>query len=171
VRGTAPRAAGGFPSVVLLVPENVRDLPVPEEPVLMDQHGNAFHPKVLVVRHGQPVEFRNSEDVLHNVHVFDTETRETVFNVGTPVVGSYRHTFARPGAYDVSCDIHPAMAAFVIVSETPYVAIADAQGSFELDDVPEGSYELSVWNLDPDRRAQRRVDIGPGTTELDLVPD
>jgi heme/copper-type cytochrome/quinol oxidase subunit 2 len=135
----------------------------------MDQHGNAFHPKVLVARHGQPVEFRNSEDVLHNVHVFDTETRETVFNVGTPVVGSYRFTFEEPGAYDVSCDIHPAMAAFVIVSPTPYTAIADSQGNFELGDVPPGSYEVVVWNLDPARRTRREVEIGPGTTELDLI--
>jgi plastocyanin len=169
VRGQAPPAGGGFPSVVLLAPDaDVPPPPPPEASAVMDQYGNAFHPKVLLVRRGQPVDFQNSEDVLHNVHVIDFETRETIFNVGTPVVGSYRHRFARPGVYDVSCEIHPAMAAFVVVTETPYAAVSEAGGRFEIEDVPPGRYRLTVWNLDPKRRLEAIVEIGPGTTELAL---
>ncbi|MGH9319385.1 MAG: plastocyanin/azurin family copper-binding protein [Vicinamibacteria bacterium] len=145
------------------------DAPISEEPAIMDQYGTAFHPKVLVVRPGQAVDFQNSEDVLHNVHVIEMESRETEFNVGTPVVGSYRHRFEREGAYDVSCEIHPSMAALVIVTEAPITAIADIQGSFELTSVPAGSYRLTVWNLDPKRRREQTIEIADGATHLSIA--
>jgi plastocyanin len=141
----------------------------PEEPALMDQYGTAFWPRLLVVRPGQPVDFKNSEDTLHNVHVIDSETRETEFNVGTPMVGAYRHVFEREGAYDVSCNIHPSMAAFLIVTAAPFYAVADSQGNFELDEIPEGSYVARVWNMDPRRRRERTIRIDATLDALDLT--
>ena len=167
--GKAPPATGGYPSVIMLAPEVPIETPIPAEPALMDQYGTAFRPKLLVVRPGQPVDFKNSEDVLHNVHVIDAETRETEFNVGTPVVGAYRHFFEREGAYDVSCNIHPSMAAFVIVTAAPFVAVADSQGSFALEAIPEGTYHVRVWNLDPERRSERKVTIDGATKRLTLT--
>ncbi len=167
--GKAPPATGGYPSVILLEPEAPMETPVPEKPALMDQAGTAFWPKLLVVRPGQPVDFKNSEDVLHNVHVIEAETRRTEFNVGTPVVGAYRHVFEPEGAYDVSCNIHPSMAAFVIVTAAPFFAVADSQGNFELPAIPEGAYTVRVWNLDPGRRSERKVAIEAATRSLVLT--
>lgn len=162
ITGKTARATGGFPSVVLLVPEGESPEPTVAAPAVMDQYGNAFHPKLLVVRPGQAVEFRNSEDVLHNVHVVNAETRETLFNVGTPVVGSYRHTFDTEGVYDVSCEIHPAMAAFVVVTDAPYTVIADPDGSFGISGLPAGTYRVTVWNLDPGGRLERTIEVREG---------
>jgi plastocyanin len=167
--GKAPPATGGYPSVVMLSPEVPIETEIPTEPALMDQYGTAFRPKLLVVRPGQPVDFKNSEDVLHNVHVIEADTRETEFNVGTPVVGAYQHVFKREGAYDVSCNIHPSMAAFVIVTAAPFVAVADSQGNFELDALPEGNYDVRVWNLDPKRRSERRIAVDSATKSLTLT--
>jgi plastocyanin len=169
IEGKAPPATGGYPSVVMLVPDPpVKAIP-PEEPAVMDQYGTAFWPKLLVVRPGQPVDFKNSEDVLHNVHVTNSETRRTEFNVGTPAVGAYRHVFAEEGAYDVMCNIHPSMAAFVIVTSAPYVAVADSKGAFELETIPEGTYQVRVWNLEPSRQIERRLAIGAATKHLSLI--
>jgi plastocyanin len=153
----------------MLVPEAPTETPVPAEPALMDQYGTAFWPKLLVVRPGQPVDFKNSEDVLHNVHVVNAQTRETEFNVATPVVGAYRHVFVREGAYDVACNIHPSMAAFVIVTSAPFLAVADRQGNFTLEALPEGDYDVRVWNLEPERQSERKVTIDAGTKSLRLT--
>ncbi len=167
--GKAPPATGGYPSVIMLVPAVPIETSIPSEPALMDQYGTAFRPKLLIVRPGQPVDFKNSEDVLHNVHVTEADTRKTEFNVATPVVGAYRHVFEREGAYDVSCNIHPSMAAFVIVTAAPFVAVADSQGNFELEAIPEGDYDVRVWNLDPKRRSERKLTLDEATKSLTLT--
>src|SRR5581483_2869445 len=68
-------ASGSF-AVVVLDPKTPREFPAPPDPPVMDQVGQTFGPPVLFVRTGHPVEFRNSDDTLHNVHVSNEDTRE-----------------------------------------------------------------------------------------------
>ena len=162
VTGRAPRATGGFPSVVVLEPEMPGEFPVPTEPQLLDQDGMMFFPPVLLARVGQPVQFQNSEDVLHNVRVIDTRDGSTIFNIATPLFGAYEHAFDQAGTYAVSCDVHPGMSATIRVTSTPFAVIADPDGTFSFADVPPGTYIVTVWN--GGRRVDRRVHIeGPGT--------
>ena len=111
----------------------------------MDQVGQMFGPELLLVRTGQPVEFRNSDDTLHNVHVSHEETREPAFNVAIPTGSSYTYTFSRDGFYRVGCDIHPAMAASIFAAATPFTALAESDGSFVFDDVPPGPWTVLVY--------------------------
>ncbi|HEX6214844.1 MAG TPA: plastocyanin/azurin family copper-binding protein, partial [Vicinamibacterales bacterium] len=104
VTGTVPRN-----SIVTLLP--AQPAPMPEGPAVMDQYAKQFVPNVLYVRVGQPVEFRNSEDMPHNVTVMRRGTGAEVFNVSTEPQQKYVHTFDRVGQFDVTCDIHPGMQA------------------------------------------------------------
>src|SRR5204862_1667291 len=105
-----------------------REFPPQSETPVMDQVGQTFGPAVLLVRTGQPVEFRNSDDTLHNVHVNDEDTREAAFNVAIPTGSSYTFTFRRNGFYHVGCDIHPAMTAEIGSTSTPSATLADPDG-------------------------------------------
>ena len=93
----------------------------------MDQVALTFIPGVLVVRTGHPVEFRNSDDTLHNVRVNEVATKAGTFNVAIPMGEDYRFTFDREGFYDVGCDIHPAMSATIYASPSPYTALTDLE--------------------------------------------
>ncbi|HEV2985252.1 MAG TPA: hypothetical protein VGX46_12740, partial [Vicinamibacterales bacterium] len=121
---------------------------------------------LLLVRTGQPVEFRNSDDTLHNVHVSHEETREAAFNVAIPTGNSYRYTFARDGFYRVGCDIHPAMAASIFAASTPYATLAEGDGRFSIADVTAGAYTVTVYA--GGRRLQQGVDVKGGVTEVTL---
>lgn len=170
IRGLAPPVTGGFNSVVMVEPELPWAVPVPDEPTTMDQFGLAFDPGVLVARVGQVVAFTNGDDILHNVHVKSSATLKTVFNVATPITGEYLHVFDA-GTYTVSCDVHPAMGAYIVVTEAPYATVADREGRFELLSIPAGRHTVRVWNIDAGRRSERVVDI-VGTAEIDLtVPE
>jgi len=167
VTGKAPVNAAGLPTVVMLMP------PTPEPPAadaprpLMDQMNLTFVPGLLVVQTGQPVEFRNSEDVLHNVRVRNEETKEGTFNVALPTGGSYEHAFEDDGFYDVGCDIHPGMSALVIAASTPYAVVADQAGSFTIENVPAGSYTAVTFVGGV--RSERPVQVTAGQTTLDLT--
>ena len=87
--GHGPRPNPGAQIVVVLEPTTSRTFPPQTEVPVMDQVGLTFGPPLLLVRTGQPVEFRNSDDTLHNVHVTHEETREPAFNVAIPTDNSY----------------------------------------------------------------------------------
>lgn len=137
VSGTVPPNA-----IVALVP--VDALPPPAAPAVMDQYAKQFVPNVLYVRVGQPVEFRNSEDMPHNVTVLRRGSGAEVFNVGTEPQQKYVHTFDRIGQFDVACDIHPGMQATLIATPSPYATVADDGGRFTISDVKPGSYKLNL---------------------------
>ena len=138
VVGVAPRNA-----IVTLLPASGPP-PMPEAPAVMDQQSKQFIPSVLLVRPGQPVEFRNSEDMPHNVSVTRRGSGTEVFNVGTEPRQKHVHTFDRIGQFDVLCDIHEGMSAIVIAAPGPVTTIAEDDGRFRFPNVPFGSYRLSL---------------------------
>lgn len=167
VSGRLAARPGAATAVVTLDPHgplDPLDVPLPADPAEMDQYGRAFMPRLVVVREGQAVRFKNSENELHNVHVLD-EAGETLFNVGMPILGgTYDHVFERAGDYRVGCNVHQEMAATVRVTASPFVAIADREGHFALSGVPYGVYDLVV-RRGPER-ALRVVDIDSPHTDL-----
>ena len=149
---SAPAPAATSSEVTGIVPKNaiVTLLPasgapaVPAEPAVLDQISKQFLPHTLIVRVGQPVEFRNSEDMPHNVSVTRRESGSEVFNVGTEPHQKYDHTFERVGQFDVKCDIHEGMEATLIVARGPMTTIAEDDGRFSFSNVAFGSYTLSL---------------------------
>ena len=166
VVGQAPSAVRGVPSVILFEPEEAPVAPPTLVPAVMDQVGMAFDPLVLVVPPGQTVEFRNSEDVAHNVRITRMATDSVLFNVSTEQGAPYRHTLDQFGGYDVLCDIHPGMWASILVDAAPYHVVAGNDGSFVIEGLPPGAYSLRVWSKDVALRTERRVVVTSGRTEI-----
>jgi len=137
---------------------------------MMDQVAHAFTPGVLVVRTGQPANFRNDDDVLHNVRVRERDregdVNEWIFNVVLPQGGMFVHTFERDGVYDVRCDMHQSMWARVVATSTPYSAVADRDGSFRIDGVRPGAYRALVYA--GRRTLERAFEVGEGQ-QLELL--
>ena len=161
VTGTVPRNA-----IVTLLP--AQPAPMPEGPAVMDQYAKQFVPNVLYVRVGQPVEFRNSEDMPHNVTVMRRGTGAEVFNVSTEPQQKYVHTFDRVGQFDVTCDIHPGMQATLIATHSPLATIADDGGRFSLPDVKMGSYKLSLTF--EGRTVEQPLEVAGARTEVRVAP-
>lgn len=166
VTGTAPPASGSYPAIVVLEPIGAGAMPPQPAPPVMDQVQQTFIPSVLLVRTGEPVEFRNNDDVLHNVRVREDATREPTFNVAIPTGETYKHTFPRDGFYDVGCDIHPGMSAQIMASSSPYMVVADPSGAFTIPNVPNGPYKAIAYaGAD---KIEKEVNIAAGSTTIDL---
>jgi plastocyanin len=161
VTGTVPRNA-----IVTLLP--AEPAPMPAGPAVMDQYSKTFVPNVLYVRVGQPVEFRNSEDMPHNVTVIRRGSGTEVFNVSTEPQQKYVHTFDRVSQFDVTCDIHPGMQATLIAVQSPLATIAGDDGRFTLSNVKVGSYKLSV-NFEG-RAVEQPLEVSQARTEVRVNP-
>jgi plastocyanin len=166
VVGHGPRPNPGAQIVVVLEPTTSRSFPLQTDVPVMDQVSLTFGPELLLVRTGQPVEFRNSDDTLHNVHVTHEETREPAFNVAIPTGSAYRYTFGKDGFYRVGCDIHPAMAASVFSVATPYATLAEPDGRFTIADVAPGAYTATLYAAG--KKLQRAVEVTSGVVEITI---
>lgn len=118
----------------------------PAEPVVLDQKGCIYKPHVVGARVGQKVVVLNSDPVLHNVH---SETKQnSEFNEMMPTKDMRIEKVFEKTEVPVraKCDVHPWMSAFVGVVPHPFFAVTDASGTFTLNNVPEGDYEIEAWH-------------------------
>jgi len=117
----------------------------PTEPARIDQINKEFVPHVLPILKGRGVTFLNSDALLHSVHCYRGHT--SLFNQAMPAGAKpITKIFTEPGEIAVLCAVHPEMAAYIIVLETPYAAVTTADGHYEIADVPPGSYTLKTWH-------------------------
>jgi len=137
-----------------------RTFAVPDRTVTIDQAGCLYAPHVVGVQTCQPLQFVNSDPVLHNVH--GTPPHSPAWNFGMPVRGSQRTVrVPRPDVMiEVRCDVHPWMRAYVGVVDHPYFAVTGADGRFTLADLPPGDYVVASWHERFGTR-EARVTIGP----------
>src|SRR5439155_906598 len=73
----------------------------------------------------------------------------TVFNVALPnkdQLIDVTRRLAKPGVVHVLCDAHTHMAAWILVHDSPYVAVTDERGVFRIADVPPGTYKVTMWH-------------------------
>ncbi|ADW70009.1 hypothetical protein [Granulicella tundricola] len=116
--------------------------PTSTAPVVLDQKGCQYTPHVIGVMQGGTVSFHNSDVTMHNVHVMGNETMD--MSQG-PKGAPQDKQFTKPELMiPVRCNNHPWMNAFINVSQTPFFAVTDATGQFNLKGLPAGDYTLGV---------------------------
>ena len=137
--------------------------PVPKsELVRLDNRRCAFVPHVATASVGQTLEMRNEDPFLHDAHAI--RGAETLFNLAIPKGRTVRHVLDSPGIAHVNCNVrHTWMHAYLFVAEDPYHAVTGGGGRFVLDDVPPGTYAITVWHEILGGR-ERRVTVAPGET-------
>ena len=166
VVGAAPEGDAIIRAIVLLDPKQALDLPLPEALPVMDQIGRQFVPRFILVRAGQTINFTNSEDDIHTVHVKDS-TGHSIFNVASINGSSYTHTFEVGDEFSVECNTHTEMSADIMVVESPYAVVSERDGSFTVPDVIPGHYTATMI-IGKERRTHE-VEIVAGRNELDLT--
>lgn len=117
---------------------------------LLDQKGCRFAPDVLVVKKDSDLTIRNSDPVLHNIHTYEIigTVRRTMFNVGQPDKGDIKQSVKvrRANVVKIECDAHDFMHAWAFTTDNPYAAVSAGDGSFSIDNLPAGDYEVKAWH-------------------------
>jgi len=118
----------------------------PQDPVVLDQHGCMYTPRVFGIRAGQMLDVKNSDPVSHNIHPEPSNNREWN-QQQSPQAPDLQHKFPRPEIMiPVKCNVHRWMHAYIGVMDHPYFTVTGPDGAFELKNLPAGNYTIAVWH-------------------------
>lgn len=138
---------GMLADAFVYIKEGMADWPEPASttPVVLDQSGCMYSPRVIGVQLGQAVTFVNSDPVMHNIHGMGDANG---FNAGMPGKDQrITRKFESPEVMlKMKCDVHPWMTAYIGVVPHPYFAVTGANGEFSLENVPPGDYVIEAWH-------------------------
>jgi plastocyanin len=130
------------------IPDKKFDPPI--QHVVVDQKKMEFIPHVVVVLQGSTVDFTNSDPVGHNVYWPSISgNKKLTHNLGTWPKGEKKSfQFNDLGVAPLLCNVHPEMSGYVVVVATPYFAVTDKDGDYEIKNVPAGKYTIKTWSED-----------------------
>ena len=122
-----------------------KSFPLPTDDIIIDQKGCLYNPIVVGARVGQKVIFVNSDPVFHNVR--SLAEKNPLFNDGMQNKGEKLiKVFSVPELMvHAHCDVHPWMNTFIGVVDNPYYATTGTDGTFEIKNIPPGTYQVTVW--------------------------
>jgi plastocyanin len=120
--------------------------PVPKAPAVLDQRGCQYLPHVMAVMAGQPYKILNSDGIVHNVHALPKVNKP--FNRPMPAtVKEATVTFDKPEPnFQIKCDVHPWMTAYVGVFSHPFFSVTGTDGKFTISGLDPGTYEITAWH-------------------------
>ncbi len=142
--------------------------PAPTEPVVLDQKGCRYDPRVFGIRVGQSLEIRNSDGTTHNVHSLAKNSKQ--FNNGQPSgAPALKKSFAAVELMaKITCDMHPWMACYAGVLDHPFFAVTGEDGSYKIEGLPAGTYEVTAWH-EKMRTRKQSVTVGDGDASADFL--
>jgi plastocyanin len=112
-------------------------------PVIVSRE-KRFAPHVVAVRKGATVAFPNVDPIFHNAF---SRTPGSEFDLGLYRRGARRSVrMNAAGLVRVYCNIHPEMAAYVMVVDRAVYAVSSADGTFLVRGIPPGRRVVRVWN-------------------------
>jgi plastocyanin len=120
--------------------------PASTAPAVLDQNGCQYKPHVMGLMVGQPYKILNSDGILHNIHTLPKINK--AFNKPMPATMKETTTTfdkAEP-IFNIKCDVHPWMQAYVGVFTNPFYSVTSSNGKFTISGLDPGTYELTAWH-------------------------
>ena len=153
--------AGGELANVIVYVKNAPATPTPATPALLDQQGCKYIPHVSAVQVGQPVQIKNSDNTLHNVHAMPAVNSQ--FNEGQPVqnmIANKKFDKVEVTPFRIKCDVHGWMKSYMAVLPHSYHSVSQTNGQFSIGNLPPGQYTLVAWHEKYGQQEQQ-VTVGP----------
>ena len=106
-----------------------------------------FEPHIVTLTVEQTLVIGNGDKISHNSKLDVLQMENLSINPIIPVGQEHRYKYNVEERIPnpLSCSIHPWMTGYVLVRNTPYFAVTDEDGKFEIKNVPAGEWTFRLW--------------------------
>jgi hypothetical protein len=156
--------------VVVFIKENIPVAPL-SNPVVVERKGCVYKPYITAVQVNQPILFRHSDPMMHNV--FISPAPEYGNRVASLVqyakAEDLKFKFTNPEPFlRIKSDFQTWLNAYIYVLPTPFFSVTDKDGAYKIADLPEGSYTV-VAHHHLAGSQEKAVTIGQKNSTNDFV--
>jgi plastocyanin len=155
--------AGELANVFVYIKDIKGNFPAPSTAVTIDQKGCQYHPHVNAVMVGQPLEIKNDDATLHNIHALPVVNSQ--FNEGQPVQGmtsTKKLDKVEMTPFKIKCDVHGWMKSYMAVMPHPFYSVSQSNGTFTISNLPPGQYTVVAWH---EKYGQQEQQVTVGAKE------
>jgi len=136
---------GGVANTVVFLRNITRgkamDLPASRR--FLNQKTCRYEPHILLVPLDATLTVKSNDPLLHTVQMTGNADYNLPFTADGQVID---RPMVREGTVDLRCNVHVWMNGEMIVAPHPYYTVTDADGNFQLTQVPPGDYEIVAWH-------------------------
>ena len=156
-------ADGGLANAFVQLEGSLPASTPPSEPVVINQKGCIYSPRVVGAQAGQTLRVINSDTLPHNVHIANSKIN--AFDTTQPKSGMvFNYTLKKDDTMlRLGCMIHSWMTSYIGVVPHPFFAVTDNTGTFTLAKVPPGKYTVRVWH-ERYGKLTKTIDVTAGGT-------
>lgn len=142
---------GALADVFVYIKDGLKEknFAAPADAKVLDQSGCEYSPYVSGLQTKQKLLVRNSDPLLHNVHVTPGPGSQNKESNQAQIAkaADIEKTFDSPEVLlRFKCDVHPWMFAYVGIVDHPFYAVSSKDGSFTLKGVPPGKYVVEAFH-------------------------
>jgi hypothetical protein len=154
-----------------------------EEPVRLAFRDFQLSPRITLCRPGQIVKVENADPIAYSpkCDFFANPGLALLLPSGASAYRDFARQESRP--MPMSCAIHPWIEGYILIRESPYMAVSDEKGNLTIKNLPVGEHTFVVWHevagfiVDvkregkPERWKSGRVtvEIKPGENDLGVI--
>ena len=142
---------GGLQDTVIAIQSIKKGKPFPRK--LQTLHLNLCHANkyVIGIKNGENILIENKDPIKHEIatyEIYGAHRNQTSNKSVLPANSQIRSAFIKPGApeFILKCNLHPFLQTRGYIIENPYFVISDAEGNFNIDTIPPGTYEVTAWH-------------------------
>jgi hypothetical protein len=106
-------------------------------------------PEIQAAIAGGTLNVRSLDAVEHRTRIARRDAGELLATIRETDEGQVvpnERVLARPGILELSCEVHPWTRGWIAVFDHPYFVTSGADGSFAMDSVPPGRYQVHAWH-------------------------
>jgi Carboxypeptidase regulatory-like domain len=151
--------------VVVTIEDVSQGKPFELKETKLDANICQFLPFVSVVREQHPMTIFNLDPVSHDLQVYERDREHVIIMFHRPAITKTGTTGRIVFTGDrremtMQCGMHPYMQAHGLAVENPYYAVTGPDGTYEISNLPPGTYRIRAWHpvLPPH---EQRITVSP----------